>query len=380
MAVIGISCTDEVTGLDPTTYAHVSGGFEHTCGLLGDGTLYCWGNNSQLQLGTGSGSARDSFPVAANTSAKFIELEASETHSCAITGAGEAYCWGLGFNGELGADAVTQSPTPVAVTTSVRFSQIVTGKTHSCGLSTGNQAYCWGLNDFGALGRDTNFARTPISVDGNIPFRDISAGTYHTCAITTNGAAACWGSNAFGQAGTGDTTTNGVYLTPAPVSSSATWARISAGHSHTCGLTIDGTAFCWGSNLLGTLGDGSTTDSRTPVPVAGGLRFASISVGTNQSCATTGTGQLYCWGNNNTFGGTATFSCPVGGGVTIPCSRAPIPAAPGLSFGAIGVGSFHTCGVLIGGGAMCWGANEQGQVGNGEVGTTVTTPTRVQDP
>lgn len=380
MAVVGLSCTDEISGPDPDLFAYLSSGWEHTCGVMGDGVLYCWGRNAQFQLGNTMNNARDSFPVAATTVARFIQVDAAETHSCAITGAGEAYCWGLGYDGQLGAGGINVGNAPVAVTTTQRFMRIVTGQTHSCGLNQDSVAYCWGLNDFGQLGLDTNVVRTPVLTAGAIPWRDISAGTSHTCAITVGGTAACWGSNAFGQAGTGDTTSNGAYLTPAPIASNENFARIAAGHAHSCGVTTGGVALCWGSNQLGMLGDGTMADSRTPVPVAGNHRFAQISVGSNQSCALTATGQLFCWGNNNTFGGVATDSCPVTGGGTIPCSLSPIPAAPGYSFGAIEVGAFHTCGVLIGGGIMCWGANEEGQVGNGQVGTAVTMPTRVADP
>src|SRR5207249_4507377 len=123
-----------------------------------------------------------------------------------------------------------------------------------------------------------------------------------------------------------------------------------------CGVTTDGTAYCWGSNTHGELGDGTTTQQATPVPVAGNLRFATISAGSAHSCGVTTSGDAYCWGANpdGRLGDGTTTQAP-----------APVPVAGGFAFTTVRVGDNHSCGVTTSREAYCWGANDLGQLGNG---------------
>lgn len=136
----------------------------------------------------------------------------------------------------------------------------------------------------------------PVPVSGGQRFAAISAGDSHTCGLTTGGAAWCWGLNQYGELGDGTTT---MRLVPVPVSGGLGFASISAG-GHTCGVTPGGQAYCWGWNQFGQLGDGTTDSRLTPVSVAGGLLFATVATGGgSHTCGVTPTGEAYCWGQND---------------------------------------------------------------------------------
>ena len=189
-----------------------------------------------------------------------------------------------------------------------------------------------------------------------LAFSSVSARSDHTCGVTaTDSTAYCWGSNSYGRLGNGTTTSA---LIPVPVSGGLTFLAVSTGGEHTCGATAGGAAaYCWGHNSYGQLGDGTTTDAATPVPVSGGLSFSAVSAGAGHACGiTTSTGAAYCWGLNSTG--------QLGNGSTTDAS-APVPVSGGLTFVTVSAGDFHTCGVTSSGLAYCWGHNGFGQLGNG---------------
>lgn len=380
------ACSDGLGPVPPGTFGLVAGGFRYTCGLLGSGAAYCWGFNGSLQLGSGAANDRDTLPRAVAGGLTFTRIDAAEGHTCGITTTGDAYCWGASTDGALGTSTVQTTPNPVPVDGGLKLRAITLGRTHTCGLTTSGAAYCWGSNGFGTLGRDTAVAQveTPVPVAGGHTFTAIAAGDSHTCAIAVGGAAYCWGSNGTGALGTGDTSTRSSHPTPEAVAGGHHFRAIDGGNVHTCGLTTGGDVYCWGWGPWGQLGNGARTDQRTPVLVAGNRSYTAVSVGTNHSCALTSGGQLFCWGNNGSLqlAGTANETCPlppsVGG--SVPCTSTPIAAAGGRRFRGLSAGGFHTCAIATGGGAYCWGANNDGQVGNGVAGTTVSGPARVSDP
>jgi len=378
------ACSDALGPGPAGTFGLVTGGFEHTCALLGNGAAYCWGFNGSLQLGTGAANDRDTLPHAVSGGLLFTQIDASQGHTCGITRAGAAYCWGSGSNdGALGSDTVDLTPVPVPVDGGLRFKAITLGWSHTCGLTNAGEAYCWGNNDFGKLGADSTAVsvRTPVPVSGGRTYTAIAAGDFHTCAIAVGGAAYCWGANDFGALGSGD---SAFHTTPTAVAGGHLFKAIAGGNIHTCGLTTGGDVYCWGSGNWGQIGNGARADQPAPVKVGGGRTYSAVSVGANHSCALAVGGTLYCWGGNGAaqLGGNASETCVYGPGPTdnFPCTSTPIVAAGGQQFRALSAGSFHTCAIGTGGGAFCWGSNNEGQIGNGAAGSAVVNAARVSDP
>ena len=340
----------------------LAAGFYHTCAVSVAGAAYCWGFNSFGPLGDGTTTLRTT-PVAVSGGLLFQSISAGIYHTCGLTASGAAYCWGNNASGQLGDGTTSNRTSPVAVSGGLVFQAISAGDDHTCGLTASGAAYCWGINVSGQLGDGTTSSRTsPVAVSGGLLLQAISAGYEHTCGLTASGAAYCWGSGYLGD-GAGSHGT-----TPVAVSGELVFRAISAGWDHTCGLTTAGTAYCWGFNAYGPIGDGTTSDRDTPVAVSGGLLFQSISIGYHHTCGVTTGGTAYCWGGND--------HGQLGDGTTIN-RTSPVAVSGGLVFQAIDTGYYlHSCGVTTGGAVYCWGLNVMGQLGDGTT-TDRLSPMRV---
>jgi alpha-tubulin suppressor-like RCC1 family protein len=329
----------------------VSAGWIHTCALSEDGAAFCWGSNFAGLLGNGIESGRSLLPTPVSGGHSWVTLTLGLDHSCGISTSGTAFCWGQNSQGQLGDGSQTLSSVPIPVQASGPVSAlgagvystcaivgtatecwgwltgfanpslttVSIGYDHGCGLAAGGIAYCWGDNFNGELGDGTTtFRATPVPVSGGITFSAVEAGLVFSCGLRTDGAAFCWGSNTWGQLGTGSTASDSL---PVMVSGGLVFTRLSAGDGHVCGLLSDGTAYCWGQNDHGQLGHGSFTDREPlPIPVAGGLRFREIAAGSYHTCGLTTASGIYCWGANRSgqLGNNGLEDHPIPGPVWAP--------------------------------------------------------------
>ena len=230
---------------------------------------------------------------------------------------------------------------------------------------------CWGANHKGQLGNGTisNGSSVPAQVPGITGATQLSASDNSTCAVVASGRVRCWGGNLHGQLGNGSTTDDGV-PTPVEVRNLTGATEVSVGISHTCARRSDGTARCWGDNYWGQLGDGDTQPAdqprTSPVVVVNEsgtsnlIGVETIAVGKDHTCATVANGTVRCWGSNS-FG-------QVGNGVAedederIPHPR-PSVVADVVDAVDITAGATHTCALIVGGTVDCWGGNQSGQLG-----------------
>ena len=326
----------------------------HSCALISDGTVKCWGKNEFGQLGFGKTGNR-AIPVLARDLQDAVQLTAGWGHTCALNRRGEVFCWGYGKNGELGNGTNENSAVPAFVIImpgGVR--NIAAGDDHTCAALENGEVRCWGFNETGQFGDGTTENRNiPVWVQG-LPGKAISlaAGWGHTCALTEEGGVYCWGDNTSGQLGNG----SGQAFIPSPMAVgglSKGVAAITAKGGHTCALLDAGTVKCWGDNSYGQLGDGTAEDRKTPQTVAELEGVRSVAAGWNHTCAIIEGEEMKCWGWNY-FGqlGDRSMTSQL---KPVPVAELPGPAA------AMGLGWRHTCGVIDPGLVICWGANEYGQ-------------------
>ena len=292
---------------------------------------------------------------------KYRSISAGTMHACDIASGGIVWCWGLnGAEGRLGSPVLgetSMSNVPMKLPGDLRFAQLSTYGRHTCGITLDGKAYCWGYNGWGSLGNGSNASQsaTPVAVSGNLAFRSISAGADHTCGVTTNDRAYCWGNNDWRQLGTG-TVFSG---TPVLVSNTLSFAKVTAGTGFTCGITTGGATYCWGANSIGQIGDGGKISYgnvfvAAPQQVVGGQTFQSVTLGNQFACAVTTLGQAYCWGGNNS---------KLGNGPNGVDSSTPVQVSGGQIFQTISAGYGHTCGVTSLFQIYCWGLNGSGQLG-----------------
>lgn len=340
--------------------ADVSLGVAHSCALLTDGTVKCWGsnrddiwwNNDGGQLGDGTGTNRSTaVPVVGLTGVSQISV--GGTHSCALLTDGTVKCWGVNTSGQLGDGTTTNRLTPVTVTGLSGVAYLSAGYYHTCAVLTGGTVKCWGANNYGQLGDGTTIDRmSPVAVGGLAGVSQVSLDYTQTCAVLSGGSAKCWGGNAQGELGDGSTTDR---LSPVSVSGLSGVVEIDAGADHSCARLTNSTVKCWGTNFQGELGDGTTTLRLTPVSVVGLSGAADLSVAGWHACAALTDGSARCWGRND--------SGQVGDG-TMTTRFSPV-AVSGLSGATrVAAGAFHSCALLSSGTISCWGHDSEGQLGD----------------
>ena len=387
--------------VDPSPFVMISAGDQFACGITVDGAAYCWGLNTNGQLGDGTITNR-LRPVRVSTTESFNWIGAGSTHACALTTTNQARCWGGNIGGQLGDGTTTDRALPVPVTGGHTFTNLSVGSYLVCGVTSGGPTWCWGaggrtqgtvLTDFGALGAPAPSICTvgayagpqwpcstnPIQVITGLTFASVSVGTWFACGVTASGSAHCWGWGNFFNLGNGSFTDA---PTPTPVSGALTFQTVETGALTSCGTVAGGTAYCWGGRFFnyGQLGGGTENPNPTPGLVVGGVSFRSVRPAKGNSihgftCGVTPTDQAWCWGANmnGELGTLAPMSTCAG---SIPCVTAPVPVSGGLLFKDVRGGAGYACGVTTAGVGYCWGQNFYGQLGDGST-TNSPVPKRV---
>lgn len=345
----------------PVVYNAFATGANHVCAVANNRHAYCWGRNDDSQIGTGTTSIIEPVPRLVALTLPLQTVSAGFAHSCATDLAGAAWCWGSSTNGRLGRDGTPGNPAiPDVVASSAHLTLVTAGGAHTCGIATSGTALCWGADGSGQLGDGlTMDVATPQSVSGDMLWLTISAGSLHTCGVTTDQAAWCWGGNSTGQVGDSSTTSRPL---PTAIAPGQAFTAISAGGGHSCAVSSGGAARCWGANTHGQTGTG-LPDSvvLVPTPVSGGLSFRTIAAGGQHSCGLTTDSLAYCWGANASgqLGDSSQIDRPM-----------PVLVQGGLHFGDLHAGAAFTCGLTGGLVLYCWGDGTQGQLGRSLLGSS----------
>ena len=389
------------------TAVGLSSGGDHTCAILDNGDVSCWGYGNYGQLGNG-GTSQQTTPTLSSSlgldrtvalSERDIDgdgiktifqahkkldyreqsLSASNYHTCVILDNGEVSCWGYAHPGVFGNGGGTNNqPTPrltSSLGTGRTADAISSGYDHTCAILDNGSVSCWGAGDFGQLGNggtsDKNIPTLTSSLGTGRKAVAISAGGSRTCAILDNGDISCWGYGNYGLLGNGGTSHQNTPTLTSSLGTGRTAVAISSGHEHTCAILDNGAVSCWGRNINGQLGNGGTSQQNTPTltnSLGTGRTAVAISSGGYHTCVILDNGEVSCWGRGINgqlgYGGTTSQTSP-----TLTSSL-----GTGRSAVAISSGDDHTCAILDNGSVACWGEGMYGRLGNGET-SSQSTPT-----
>lgn len=287
-----------VPGLSAVTSISRGGG--RTC-VIQNGNVLCWG---AYRPGP-------PFPETGSLSPKAVpglpsdirDVTLGEYHACAVTSGGAAWCWGENSDGQLGNGTAgpTQPPSPTQVVgLSTGVAEIAAGRNHTCALTTAGSVLCWGSNSSGQLGNGGGGSQSsPVASGITTGAIHVTATENMTCTVTNDQSAWCWGSNVYGQLGNG---TEGGSVSLPQRNDLSGIASVSIGHSSSCAVTTSGGAWCWGRNQAGEVGDGTTTKRLSPVPVDGlATGVVAVAAGSGKSCAVKSDGTAWCWGGNGSY-------------------------------------------------------------------------------
>jgi alpha-tubulin suppressor-like RCC1 family protein len=259
----------------------IAAGEAHTCALNSKGTMSCWGLNTDGQLGNGTTTASIG-PVAVAGLSNVVAISAgADANTCVLLADGTVRCWGSNSNGRIGNGDTSGTTflTPQTVTGVVNAVALTSGHGHTCALLADGSVSCWGNNVYGQVGDSVSLgggrptAAVVPSVSNAVA---VAAGGSYTCALATSGTVSCWGSNSRGQLGNGSKTdsVNAVAVSNLTNAVALTAGGIFGGKlGHTCALKTDGTINCWGGNDSGQIGDGTVAEASAPTSVVGGAVF-----------------------------------------------------------------------------------------------------------
>jgi alpha-tubulin suppressor-like RCC1 family protein len=318
---------------------------------------YAFGENTVGELGDGTITNRAS-PVSVVGVQYWTQVSSGGDHSIGVDSSGAAWGWGCNLAGQLGDCTTADKRIPRRVVGNITdWHQLSAGHAHSVGVRKNGTAWAWGTNSSAQLGDNTSTNKSsPILVVGGFTdWCSVSAGYVHNLGVRQNGTAWGWGTNSSAQLGDGTTT---VRSSPVSVVGGFTdWCQVSAGFRHSLGVRCNGTAWAWGYGATGRLGDGGVTSRLSPVTVAGGFTdWCQVSAGTSHSLGVRRNGTAWAWGCNG--------SGRLGNNTTVD-SSSPVSVIGGFTnWCQVTAGNIHSLGVRTNGTAWAWGLNNSGQLGD----------------
>lgn len=346
--------------LAPARVHGIALGREHSCARHEGGTVSCWGNGAEGQLGDGLRIVRTT-PVVVPGLTGVDELAAGGAHTCARTHEGHVLCWGSRHRGQIGDGGATDdaeaalAPTPVIGMDDAI--QISAGDAHTCAVRRDGSVWCWGDDLHGQLGRGgvggaDAFSAAPVQVGSLADAVEVRAGGAHTCARTRAGQVYCWGNGSEGQIGEGGPLA--VVARPVLVTGLEDALELSLGARHTCARHGNGFVACWGDGSAGQLGDGTRTSRPTPADVVELTGVLEVDAGHEHTCARLDSSEVRCWGHNDQGQlGDGTLEDRV------------VPARARAMGVQVATGAAHTCALDDSGAIRCWGSSHYGQLGDG---------------
>jgi alpha-tubulin suppressor-like RCC1 family protein len=346
--------------------ATIAAGGQHTCAVLTDGGVRCWGANEHGQLGNGT-KTRSTTPVPAIGITDAIAVAAGSFHTCALRATGRVSCWGNNVLGQLGDGTSNDAPVPVAITGLTDATQVAAGGSGSCALRMGGSVVCWGADS----GTDTSsgvgapHSVTPYQLAGVTNATGVLISNGATCTAAATGTACSTYSIDNGDGSKGASPT----ALPIPVTSDVV-AISNSVWGHDCVARSDGRVSCRGFNGQGDLGRGMIGGARQPdfADVQGVTDAITVAATSFGGCVLNQVGDVRCWGGS--------IHGELGNGSM---TASPTPVAVAGATGAVQLtadGGFHACVADRAGSVKCWGGNYDGQLGNGSL-TDSTVPVTV---
>ena len=342
-------------------WRQISAGTYHTCGIQGDGALWCWGANTSGELGIGGPHHRQPTPQQVGTRTDWTFVTGGHNLTCAIPVDGTLWCWGRGDHGQVGdgGTAIVRQPVQIGSATtwaSVDGSDgdsVYDFDSHVCGIRTDGSLWCWGQNTSGQLGiGTTEDALRPARVGHSRLWAQVSAGNDESCAVRTDGTLWCWGQTFRHGQGTSSTR-------PLRIGLSNGWTRVSVGGAHICAIRQPGTLWCWGANNQGQLGDGTVTAHLSPERIGSATDWVDVTAADLNTCGLRSDGTAWCWG----YGERGQVGDGQHESRAVPTA---VRGGPETWATAPSIRYLHACALGADSTAWCWGYNKDGELGQGD--------------
>jgi alpha-tubulin suppressor-like RCC1 family protein len=330
----------------------LSAGDAHTCAIRA-GALWCWGRDSEGQVGDGTTSSAVLTPVRVGAGTDWVEVSAGESHTCARKADGSVWCWGSNASGQLGLGDFVNRATPTRVPLPSAAHVVQSRSSFSCAVLEDASLWCWGANTEGQLGLDDDYpgadqvsARPVVSDAG---WKAVATGQGHACALRLDGSLWCWGRNTGSMVGQGGDAGSIQYRVPQRVGARTDWTQLDANQEYTCALRADQSLWCWGHFLNDSVLD-------APTRMLAGTTWARVRTNLFHLCVVSSSGEASCWGRNLEGQlGLGDFD-----------DRPDPTALDGGPVTDLSTGRFDTCLRRADGSLWCAGKNDDGQLGDGD--------------